>query len=848
MRFHFLSSTVAAAALATVAVSCAGSPDREGGPPVPIRKAPLISAMAKGAPTEAPTAASPPPPPQPMPGGIEPPTPSGATGTAKRIESPAEVPLKSWRTDARPGDYLISSEGAAAVISYEGRLIDFGPAGGREEMAYFSPTIALGMGDADTDAARIDILDGRVVRVTRPVFGRPLALVSFFYFTGKLLKVDSVAVSTSDEPALAATLGERAGWGNVPSWVEGHGYMYSGGVRQGDFIARESYGVAYAFCSSGGRMNARFSASDPAGFFEPARTGEAMVLVPARGYTAPRSIAIAYGTSLGDAAMALPCAGPGPWVQWAMPLVSIERARVEVARCGANGGPGQPYLELNAEVIAADPKAKVKKAAATRDVRLPAGCLMVRYRAPGHAPGAWSERDKLTGPITGAALPTAGKIRWEVTEKGAPVPARVLVRGIEGTPDPYWGTEAKDGAVLNVVHAEKGAGQRAIPPGKYRVIVTRGFEYTAFEAPIEVAAGREAVVKAAIERVVDTKGYIAADLHLHAIPSPDAPSLLADRVRSLVAAGVEVGVATDHNAVTDYSPVIRELGLKAKVASIVGDEVTTRDLSWGHFNVFPLAVGTPPLPYMRTLPASIFAAARASKPLGEKTLVQVNHPRMGDIGYFDILRMDSADVQGWLRRSNAAQMNFDAIEVFNGDHYDRIGSVEAVMRDWYALLNAGFRYTATGNSDSHRVAFHEAGSPRTLVAVPSDNPGALDERAFIDSIRAGRAIVSSGPFVTIAAGGKGIGSTITPGLVDIEVRVDAPPWVDIDKVQVIRRGELAREWGTADLTARPSTLRAQLDLKAGDWIIAIARGSKPMTFLYRPNATPFAFTNAIYVK
>jgi hypothetical protein len=500
---------------------------------------------------------------------------------------------------------------------------------------------------------------------------------------------------------------------------------------------------------------------------------------------------------------------------------------------------GQPYLEINAEGNGK-----------SRDVRLPAGCLMVRYQAPGHAPGQWMTKDALAAPIPAAALPTAGKLRWEVTEGGKPVPARVLVRGIAGTPDPHWGTEAKDGASVNVVHSDTGAGRRSIPPGKYRVIVTRGFEYSAFEAEIAVTAGQEATVKAAIDRVVDTRGWIAADLHLHAIPSPDAPALLADRVRSLVAAGLEVGVATDHNAVTDYSPVIRELKLGDKVASVVGDEVTTRDLSWGHFNIFPLAPGSAPLPYMRVTPGGIFGAARASQPLGDKTLIQVNHPRMGDIGYFDILRMDITDIPGWLRRSPAARMDFDAIEIFNGDHYDRIYKVEECMRDWFALLNAGFRYTATGNSDSHRISFHEPGTPRTLIAVPSDRPGALDERAFIEALRGGRAVVSSGPFVTLSAGGQGIGSTIAPGTVEIEVRVDAPPWVDVDRVQLVKRGEVLREWTAADLSkaTRPMALRTQADLKAGDWVIAIARGSKPMTFLHRPAAQPFGFTNAIYVK
>ena len=43
--------------------------------------------------------------------------------------------------------------------------------------------------------------------------------------------------------------------------------------------------------------------------------------------------------------------------------------------------------------------------------------------------------------------------------------------------------------------------------------------------------------RATLDRVVDTRGWISADLHVHAVPSPDAPTLLDDRVRSLAAVG-----------------------------------------------------------------------------------------------------------------------------------------------------------------------------------------------------------------------------------------------------------------------------------------------------------------------
>jgi hypothetical protein len=194
-------------------------------------------------------------------------------------------------------------------------------------------------------------------------------------------------------------------------------------------------------------------------------------------------------------------------------------------------------------------------------------------------------------------------------------------------------------------------------------------------------------------------------------------------------------------------------------------------------------------------------------------------------------------------------MSFDAIEVFNGDHYTKISKVQECLSDWYALLNAGYRPTATGNSDSHRVSFHEAGVPHNLVLVPDDDPAKLDERAFVDAIRHGRVVVTSGPFVNLKIGDKGVGDTAAAGESEIEVTVDGPPWVDIDEVTLIKRGEGLAGWKVEKRPGkRPWHFKTKATLKKGDWVVAIARGSKPMTYLYRSGAIPFAFTNPIFVN
>ncbi len=767
--------------------------------------------------------------------------PSVSSGAITRIDGRDRVGLTGPRVDAKPGDWLLENAESVAVVSAEGKIVDFGAKGGRDEIGSIDPTVFLGL-----DAAHVEVVSvaaegegGHVLHVVRRVLEKPLLLHEMISFAGDRLRVETVVTASAPATApLVVTLGERIAWGNVPTWVEGHGFVTHGGTFATDFVARDSYGVAYALSSEGGRLLARFDAPDP-GFHEGPSTGESPQRVPLDAPSAPRVIAIAHAEgSLGKAAAALPVRiGAGAPVKgpWSLP----PGGHLEVARCEGEGRKFRPYARFLAVEGGVTP---------------PAGCFRMRFTAPGHRATAWfSPATQQAGAVPAAwpKLEAAATLRFAVTEKGTgrALPARVLVRGVKGTPDPDWGDDPDGGAALNVIYSETGAGERPVPPGRYRITIDRGFEYTAYEKDLEIVAGRTARVSIELERVVDTKGWISADLHLHAMPSPDAIQPLADRVRALVAAGVEVGVATDHNKVTDYRPVIDELKVRPWIASVIGDEITTRDPYYGHFNAFPLPAGAAPVPYRGVTPGEIFAAARAEGSLGPGTVVQVNHPRMARIGYLDLLRFDRDDVKGWQAKVPLGELGFDAIEVFNGDHYAMIPKVEDCMRDWYALLDAGYHVTATGNSDSHKLTFHEPGVPRNLVAVPNDDPAAFDERAFVAAVRQGRVVVSSGPFLRLEANGKGVGDTIAAGRAEVTIVVDAPAWVDVSQVQLVRRGELIGEWA-APFPKGPHRveIHATHPLRKGDWIIAIARGEKPMGYLHRPNARPFAFTNPIWVE
>ncbi|HTB76333.1 MAG TPA: CehA/McbA family metallohydrolase [Polyangiaceae bacterium] len=769
-------------------------------------------------------------------------------GTVRRVSDRKDVPLTGFRVDAKAGDWLLESGGQVAVVdAHGGRVVDLGSAGHDDALVAIEPTVYLGLDDLRADVVSVEPAPDAplVVRIERRVHDVPLRLWTFVSFASGALRIESVAISEGD-PAAPVTLGEKVGWGNVPTWVQGTGFVERGGTFGGDFMAREGLGQAYALGVQGARVIGRFNAPQ-AGFHERAHTGEDAVTVVAGGASPRRVVWLAHAEgAIGDAAIALLRAEGLAMPTVTLPAVAAERAEAEVASCpdpaSLSPRPGATTRPSGA------PFARFALAAQPRQASLPAGCFVMRVTAPGYAPTPWM-------PLGGAGAPAdqqphAGRLRWHVAERGGgTVPARIVVHGIAPTPDPDWGDDPFGGAALEAI-ATLGDGEIPIPPGRYRATVSRGFEYTAQEQTLAVADGATATIDATIERVVDTRGWISADLHVHAVPSPDAPTLLDDRVRSLAASGVEVAAATDHNAVTDYGPTIRALGAQRWLASIVGDEVTTRGVELGHFNVFPLAEGDSPVPFANTTPHDIFAAARAAAPQDRDKVVQVNHPRMGSIGYFELLRFDPGDFDAWRRRSPLFDASFDALEVFNGDDYSDIGRVEACLRDWYALLDAGLRVTATGNSDSHKLTYHEPGVPRNYVRVGNDAPDAFDERAFIDAVRHGRVVVSSGPFVRLSAAGAEVGDDVAPGDdIPVHVHVEAPPWVDVATVEIVRRGEIVATWHPkpgASVVRLDET--AHLALRPGDWIIAIARGDKPMTFLHRPGALPFAFTNPIRAR
>lgn len=474
---------------------------------------------------------------------------------------------------------------------------------------------------------------------------------------------------------------------------------------------------------------------------------------------------------------------------------------------------------------------------------LPEGDYSLLLRAPG------GEDDETVHVAAGARVvskllaPRPGTLRYAITDgDDKPLPARLVVRGVPPTKDPEFGPIELAVGAKNIAYTQDGIGYLELPPGRYRVLATHGTEYSIASEELEVNPEVGATFRVSLTHEVDTTGYLACDFHLHQAPSFDSTVSLDDRVVSLLAEGIEFAVPTDHNHVTDFSETIAALNAERDLATTSGVEITTQ--SWGHFNAFPYPSAAP-VPPIAVDPPEIFAAVRNHAP---DAVVQVNHPRMPGVGYFN---RGELDARAGIAQAEGFSFDFDTLEVVNGFDLENPKLIDDDMHEWFDLINAGRRYTAVGNSDSHRLVYQWAGYPRTYVRVADDRPSAISAAEIAHALIGGHAVISNGIFILAIANGKaGPGDLVMGGRVTLQVSVRAPDWVDVRNIDVYANGVLAVTHTLPFASTDP--LRAQwetdLEFENDTFLVVAAHGELPMLdTLPGKWIRPFGFTNPIYV-
>ncbi|MCB9385344.1 MAG: carboxypeptidase regulatory-like domain-containing protein [Bryobacterales bacterium] len=524
--------------------------------------------------------------------------------------------------------------------------------------------------------------------------------------------------------------------------------------------------------------------------------------------------------------------------------------------------------------------------------RLPAGAHTLRFEDIG--------RDSTESNVQIAAGKSVSK-DWAVSKAsrvqgtikdigGMPSPGKIQFIGRNGTKTPDLGTIYRVHGNSHQYQTHDGTFDQQLPPGDYLVRITLGPEYDLAEQEITVKPAETVEVNAVLRRTVDTAGWVSTDFHAHSTPSGDNYCNTRDRLINFAAEHIEFAPTTEHNRIYDWEPLIGRLGLASRIKTVPGIELTG---SGQHFNSFPLVPdplaqnggaplwtfdpritainlrnwGTPSLHGGSRYDSEANArnARDAAFGGGPDRWVQANHPEVQKV-FFD--RDENGVRDGGFE---GFEKLIDAAEVWSSEILDLQPVVKRMDIDrewpnrtffWLQMLNQGRHVWCVSVSDAHRIFGNGVGNWRTYVPSSTDEPAAIDHQEIIRNAKAGRMMITNGPFLEVtAADGLPIGSAIQgQQYVDLKIRVQAPNWIDIDRVQVLVNGRQPEE---LNFTAKKTpgkfrdgvirfdeTVRVTLEEDAHLIVVATDEDStleKGWGLNPQGKMRPTAYTNPIYV-
>ena len=475
---------------------------------------------------------------------------------------------------------------------------------------------------------------------------------------------------------------------------------------------------------------------------------------------------------------------------------------------------------------------------------------------------------------TSVGLSVAPRVTAHITdENGGPIACKVEFIGTEGTESPFFGPDSGEHAVHNLFYSHNGRFTQVVPPGTYRVIISHGPEYDAVFTRLEVPEGGEVSLQATLRRVVQTPGWVSADFHSHSSPSGDNTSSQLGRVLNLVAEHIEYAPCTEHGRLATYVPHLKRLGIEGLMGTAVGIELSRSPGTRNHQNAFPLILkphtqdgGAP-----RTAEDPLVQIERlALWDDASDKLVQQNHPDIGHI-FFD------RNGNGQVDEGFPGMISFmDVIEVHpierilsRGATYEARGRIQNHrIFNWLQLLNQGYRIPGVVNTDAH-YNFHGSGWLRNYIKSKTDDPAQIETLDIVHASERGNVVMTNGPFLEVytPTGGRGTGSRFTAGdtvsavegKVALQVRVQCPNWLDIDRVQVLVNGRPDPKLNFTR-AANPSSFSdgvvkfdrtIPVELASDTHLIVVAIGENftlgPVMGPQRGQAAPAAMSNPIFV-
>jgi hypothetical protein len=459
------------------------------------------------------------------------------------------------------------------------------------------------------------------------------------------------------------------------------------------------------------------------------------------------------------------------------------------------------------------------------------------------------------------------RVRGEVVDSatGRPIPCRVSIRGRDGT---WYLPESASPEGSAVAYRRTAIGNAAVvemhvtlsahpfvvrlPPGRYTLTAERGKEYHPERR--EVTVGDEPVdLTVRLRRWIDAaaRGWYSGDTHTHRTPG-ELPNVM---------------LAEDLNVALPLTDWVREAFVTP---------VAKRAASFVDPGAAPVRVDATHLIVPRNTEYEIFTVGTARHTLGaffvlnHKTPLDLGVPPLGPVARraHEEGALIELDKHNWpWSMALVPVMPVDLFELSNNHvwqaeftfrdfgespapymnverdatGFTERGWIEFGFRNYYALLDCGFRLRPTAGTASgvHPVPL---GFGRVYVRLD----GGLDAAAWLKGLDAGRSFVTTGPMLFVTLDGHDSGHRFE--------QTDAAAWeyrltgsaesaVPLERIEVVVNGEVARTLRPANRPTErgsyASPVEASLPIDATSWVAVRCFEDRPDGRVRFAHSAPF---------
>lgn len=339
-----------------------------------------------------------------------------------------------------------------------------------------------------------------------------------------------------------------------------------------------------------------------------------------------------------------------------------------------------------------------------------------------------------------------------------------------------------------------------LPVGDVLVEVVKGFEFAPLRRQVRIEPG-QTELEFSLDRPVDLRreGWVSADTHVHFI-SPDTARLEAEAEGVNV---VNVLAAQWGDLFTNIGDFTGALSGASGPNTIVWVGTENRQHLLGHLSMLGIR-GRPSDRLSAGGPSESFLGDPVWNPLAQWADECRERGGLVVIPHFPDPHCEVV--------ADVILNKVDAVEI--RDFWWGIDS--RAVREWYRLLNCGFRVTAVGGTDKMSAAM-PVGGVRTYARI--DDAG-LSFESWADAVRAGRTITTSGPFLTMTVDGHKIGAQIDVGVgrSHVEVEASARGIYELSALEIVHNGTVVAR-RDADAGRREIRLSERIKVNGG-WLAA----------------------------